>query len=153
MADQRFLKPLRLALAGVTMRRGKKQREAAHALTRRRRTARLAGLVWPFVLAGLVVAGIVLSRRDVNAAVLYSTLLGLVTGLFVYANPDLPGLHYVSRLIFSVLTPLVAWPLLPLLAGVQLLGGWLHLRTGHVPERRAPETERAPEAPAAPVPQ
>lgn len=91
VADQRFLKPLRLALAGVTMRRGKKQREAAHALTRRRRTARLAGLVWPFVLAGLVVAGIVLSRRDVNAAVLYSTLLGLVTGLFVTQIPTYRG--------------------------------------------------------------
>jgi len=146
IAEQRFLKPLRLVLAGLTKRRKQTMSESAHRLTRRRWTVRAAGIAWLAVLGGLVFAGVVLADSDVSAAALYASLVGLMAGLFLYASPDTPGLHYVSRLLFSVLAPLVAWPFLPLLAGLQLLGGWLHLRAGRVPERKAARRERAPEA-------
>ena len=61
--------------------------------------------------------------------------------------------HRVSRGFFSILMPLLVWPLLPLLALLQLAGGLLHLRYGRVPSG-SPAGERAalPDASGAPVP-
>ncbi len=152
VAEQRFFKPLRLALAPLISRRDRTDSELAQRVTRRRWTERLGGVAWLGVLAGLVIAGVVLSSHHVNAAVLYSTLVGLVAALFLYVSPHTPGLGLISKAVFSVLVPLLLWPFLPVLAGLQLLSGWLHVRSGRVPvqprEQSAPESDRPPEAPA-----
>jgi NTE family protein len=155
VAEARFFKPARLAIGALAARLRKQEpaaKESAHRLVRQRWTARAFGVFWLAVAAALVFAGTVLDGHHFNAVWVYVAGIAIVGGLVLYAAPDIPGLHRVSRGFFSILMPLVVWPLLPLLALLQLGGGRLHLRYGRVPPGSQAGERVAPEASGAHVP-
>ena len=156
IAEARFFKPARLAIGALASRWRKPKpaaRESANRLQRQRWTARAFGVFWLTVAGALAFAGAVLDGHHFNAVWVYVAFVAMLGGLVLYAAPEIPGLHRVSRGFFSILMPLLVWPLLPLLALLQLAGGLLHLRYGRVPSG-SPAGERAalPDASGAPVP-